>query len=66
MLIFSCFIKHIITYKNKILHKLFYTLFAPYNKKMKKYMYLYLNGTRILYLSFEKIYDKFDIFYIFF
>jgi hypothetical protein len=33
---------------------------------MKKYMYLYLNGTRILYLSFEKIYDKFDNFYIIF
>jgi hypothetical protein len=33
MLIFSCVTKHIIKYKNKILHKLFYTLFAPYNKK---------------------------------
>jgi hypothetical protein len=24
---------HIITYKNNFLHKLFYILFAPYNKK---------------------------------
>jgi hypothetical protein len=32
-LIFSYVIKHIITNKNKILHKLFYALFAPYTKR---------------------------------
>ena len=38
MVIISYIIKHIITNKNKILHKLFYALFAPYNKKKwKKY-----------------------------
>jgi hypothetical protein len=52
MLIFSYVIKHIIINKNKILHKLFYILFA-----MKKYLYL-LN----LYISFGKIYDKFKIY----
>jgi len=31
MLIFFYIIKHIITYKNKILYKFFYILFAPYN-----------------------------------
>jgi hypothetical protein len=36
MLIFSYVIKHVITNKNKIFHKLFYVLFAPYNKKYKK------------------------------
>jgi hypothetical protein len=30
-------IKHIIRNKNKILHKLFYALFALYNKKVKHY-----------------------------
>jgi hypothetical protein len=33
MLIFSYVIKHIITNKNKIWHKLFYVLFAPHNNK---------------------------------
>jgi hypothetical protein len=29
-----CYVlKHIITNKNKIFHKLFYVLFAPYSKK---------------------------------
>jgi hypothetical protein len=37
MLIFYYVTKHIITNKNKILHKLFYVLFAPYNKTMKNY-----------------------------
>jgi hypothetical protein len=34
-----CYVlKHIITNKNKIFHKLFYVLFAPYSKKkLKKY-----------------------------
>ena len=36
MVIISYIIKHIITNKNKILHKLFYALFAPYNKKSEK------------------------------
>jgi hypothetical protein len=36
MLIFSYVIKHIIINKNKIMLKMFYTLFAPYNKKCKK------------------------------
>jgi hypothetical protein len=39
MLIFSCVIKHVITYKNKILYKLFYTLFDLFNKKDEKYLY---------------------------
>jgi hypothetical protein len=39
MLIFSYVIKHIITNKNKILHKLFYALFAHYKKKVKRYPY---------------------------
>jgi hypothetical protein len=41
MLIFSYVIKHIITIKNKILYKLFYVLFSPYNKKMKKILNLF-------------------------
>jgi hypothetical protein len=36
MLIPSYVMKHIIINKNKILYKLFYTLFAPYNKKGEK------------------------------
>jgi hypothetical protein len=55
MLIFSYAIKHIITNKNKTLHKLFYVLFAPYNKKSEKLPNLFSNPCRILYLSFEKI-----------
>jgi hypothetical protein len=51
--------KKIIINKNKILYKLFYTLFvAPYTKKRK-----YQICIQILYLSsFEKIYDKFKIY----
>jgi hypothetical protein len=41
MLIFSYIIKHIIINKNKILHKLFYVLFAPYNKKVKHYRFVF-------------------------
>jgi hypothetical protein len=33
MVILSYVFKHIITNKNKILHKLFDVLFVPYNKK---------------------------------
>jgi hypothetical protein len=33
MLIFSYVIKHISTNMNKISHKFFYVLFAPYNTK---------------------------------
>ena len=36
MLIFSYVIKHISTNMNKILYKLFYVLFAPYNTKSWK------------------------------
>jgi hypothetical protein len=43
MLTFSHVIKNIITDKNKILYIWFYTLFAHYNKKGKKYVYPYLN-----------------------
>jgi hypothetical protein len=53
--------KHIITDKNKNLYKLLYTLFPLYNQKVKNYLYPYLNGTRILYLSFENIYDNFKV-----
>jgi hypothetical protein len=42
MLNFSYVIKHTITNKNKILHKLFYALLAPYNnKKGEKYLNSY-------------------------
>jgi hypothetical protein len=37
MVILCYVLKHIITNKNKILHKLFYVLFAPYNKKADKF-----------------------------
>lgn len=46
ILIFSCVIKLIIINKNKILYKLFYALFASYNKKIKK-LNLYLNPYKI-------------------
>jgi hypothetical protein len=36
MVIFCYVLKHIITNKNKILYKLFYVLFAFYNKKVEK------------------------------
>jgi hypothetical protein len=36
MVILCYVLKHIIINKNKILHKLFYVLFAPYNKKSWK------------------------------
>jgi tRNA A22 N-methylase len=49
MLFFSYVIKHIIKKKNKILHKLFYALFAPYNKKVKMYLYLSLKKISITY-----------------
>jgi hypothetical protein len=41
MLIFSYVIKHINTHMNKILHKLFYVLFAPYNTKRWKSYRIY-------------------------
>jgi hypothetical protein len=42
-LIFSYVTKHIIINKKIILHKLFYALFALYNKKEHKYPNLYAN-----------------------
>jgi hypothetical protein len=60
MLISSYVMKHIIINKNKILYKLFQTLFAPYNKKVKKYPYSIC--IRNLYLLFEKIYDRFEVY----
>jgi hypothetical protein len=48
MLIFSYIIKHIITNKNKILHKLFYKLFAPYNNNNEKILNLFSNPYQIL------------------
>jgi hypothetical protein len=45
MVILSYVIKHFISDKNKILHKLFCTLFSLYNKKVKNYLYLYPNCT---------------------
>jgi hypothetical protein len=56
------FIKHIITNNNKILYKLFYTLFPPYKKSWKKYPYPRLNCIQTLYLLFEKIYNKFEVY----
>jgi hypothetical protein len=52
MLIFSYVIKHNITNNNEILHKLFYALFAPYNKKVKN---IYLNPYPYLYPNFISI-----------
>jgi hypothetical protein len=46
LLIFSYVIKHIITEKNKVLHKLFYSLFAPYNRKVK----IFVSEFNIYYL----------------
>jgi hypothetical protein len=60
MVILCYVLKHIITNKNKILHKLFYVFFAPYNKKVEKLPNLFLNPYRILYLPFKKIYDQFE------
>jgi hypothetical protein len=48
MLISSYVMKHIIINKNKILYKLFHTLFTPYNKKGKK-----------IYVSLFDLYPKF-------
>jgi hypothetical protein len=59
MVIFSYVIKHIITNKNKILHKLFYALFAQRNKNGENNPICIYVYTRILYLTFEKIFDKF-------
>jgi hypothetical protein len=53
---------HIIINKNKILYKLFHTLFTPYNKKGKKNSYPYSICIRNLYLLFEKIYDRFEVY----
>jgi hypothetical protein len=39
MVILSYVLKYIITNKNKISHKLFYVLFAPYNNKKDKKFY---------------------------
>jgi hypothetical protein len=36
-MILSYVLKYILTNKNKILHKLFYVLFTPKTKKLKKY-----------------------------
>jgi hypothetical protein len=35
MMIFSYVIRHIVRNRNKILHKLFYALFSPFNKNVK-------------------------------
>lgn len=34
-MIFSYVIRHIVRNRNKILHKLFYSLFSPFNKNVK-------------------------------
>jgi hypothetical protein len=52
MLIFSYVIKHNITNNNEILHKLFYALFAPYNKKVK----IYISESVSLFISEFYIY----------
>jgi hypothetical protein len=41
MVILYYVLKHIITNKNKILHKKIYVLFAPYNKKVEKFTELF-------------------------
>jgi hypothetical protein len=56
---FFYFVKHIITKKNKILYKLFYALFASYNKKLKKITEFVSKS--IQNLKF-KIYDKFNVY----
>jgi hypothetical protein len=45
--IFICYQAHI-TNKNNILYNLFYMLFAPYNKKVKQYLYPYPNFISIV------------------
>jgi hypothetical protein len=76
MVILCYVLKHIITNKNKILHKLFHVLFSqirikyyincfmyyflPTTKKLKRLPNLFSNPYRILYLSFKKIYDEFE------
>jgi hypothetical protein len=62
MLISSYVMKHNIINKNKILYKLFHKLFTPYNKKVKKYPYPYSICIQNLYLLFEKIYDRFEVY----
>jgi hypothetical protein len=51
-------IKHIIANKDNIFFKLFYALFSPYNKKVKNIQIC----IQSLYLSFEKIHDKFKVY----
>jgi hypothetical protein len=62
MLILSYVIKHIITNRT-IFQYLFYVLFALYNKRWINIRIQVRIYIRILYLSFEKIYDKFKVYF---
>lgn len=64
MLIFFYVIKHIITIKNKILHKLFYLLFAPYNNKNEKITEFVFESIRNFISIIWKIYDKFEVYFL--
>jgi hypothetical protein len=55
MLIFSYVIKHINTHMNKILHKLFYVLFAPYNTKRWKSYRIYFWIHTEVYIYYLRI-----------
>jgi hypothetical protein len=48
-MIFSYVIKHVITNKNKVLHKLCYALFAPYNKNWKITEFVYESIPNYIY-----------------
>jgi hypothetical protein len=56
MLIFSYVIKHISTHMNKILHKLFYVLFAPYNTKRWKNYRIYFRIHTEVYIYYLRKY----------
>ena len=62
MLIFFYIIKHIITHKNKILYNFFMYYLLPTIKKVKKIRIR--SVFEFLYLLFENIYDKFEVYFL--
>jgi hypothetical protein len=62
MLIFSYVIKHIIINKNKILHKLFYALFAPTTRKVKISKSVPESVSEFYVYNSKNIYDKFEVY----
>jgi hypothetical protein len=65
MLIFSYVIKHISTNMNKILHKLFYVLFGPYNTNSWKNYRIYFRIHTEVY-TYYLIKYKMDLKFIFY